>query len=283
MSAGGVYIDDSSENVTVTLDGDNYLAGYGFTFFSTYLTINGDDDDTLNIKSNQDAFSAGGNPGTLTVNGGKINAVTETTSYSPTIACRSFILNGGTVTASNNYYYVIISPVELNGGTLNVINTSPDSAALKGEIKMNIFAEIEKCLNGTHSYEYEVTSPAKCGVNAIERGVCSVCGETDDREAEGTALEHSFLDYVSNGDASCTDDGTKTAECIHGCGTTDTVTDEGSMLDHTDEDKDGICEECNEQIGCSFCGEIHKNLLEEIICLFFEFFHLVSQAFRISI
>ena len=45
--------------------------------------------------------------------------------------------------------------------------------------------------------------------------------------------EHSFTNYVSNGDATCTEDGTKTAECNNGCGETDTVTDEGSALGHS--------------------------------------------------
>lgn len=34
---------------------------------------------------------------------------------------------------------------------------------------------------------------------------------------------------------------------------------------------------------CSFCGNEHKNLIEEIICLIIEFFHLVKEAFRISL
>ena len=38
---------------------------------------------------------------------------------------------------------------------------------------------------------------------------------------------HSFTSYVSNGDATCTEDGTKTAKCER-CGTSETVTDEGS-------------------------------------------------------
>lgn len=34
---------------------------------------------------------------------------------------------------------------------------------------------------------------------------------------------------------------------------------------------------------CSFCGKEHENLIEEIICLIMEFFHLVMDAFRISL
>lgn len=34
---------------------------------------------------------------------------------------------------------------------------------------------------------------------------------------------------------------------------------------------------------CSFCGKEHENLIEEIICLIMEFFHLIKEAFRISL
>ena len=43
---------------------------------------------------------------------------------------------------------------------------------------------------------------------------------------------HTWGEYISNHDATCTADGTKTAECQF-CDATDTVVDEGSMLDHT--------------------------------------------------
>ena len=48
---------------------------------------------------------------------------------------------------------------------------------------------------------------------------------------EGSALDHSFTNYVSNNDATCTADGTKTAKCDR-CEVKDTVADEGSALDH---------------------------------------------------
>lgn len=43
---------------------------------------------------------------------------------------------------------------------------------------------------------------------------------------------HSFTKYESNKDATCTEDGTKTAECDR-CSEPNTVTDEGSVLGHT--------------------------------------------------
>ncbi|MBQ3161099.1 MAG: hypothetical protein IJC04_03115 [Oscillospiraceae bacterium] len=138
MSASGVYImSDTEENVTVTLDGDNYMYG-GFYIYASNLTINGDDDDILKIVSSSSAFTtSGGNPGSLTVNGGKINAVTETTDNYPTVSCfAGFTLNGGEVTASNNNYYVISNKTIINGGTLNVISTSPDIEAIELDVEI---------------------------------------------------------------------------------------------------------------------------------------------------
>ena len=43
-----------------------------------------------------------------------------------------------------------------------------------------------------------------------------------------SVVEHSFDKYVSNGDATYDEDGTKTAKCTNGCGATDTIADVGS-------------------------------------------------------
>ena len=54
---------------------------------------------------------------------------------------------------------------------------------------------------------------------------CNRCCE------ERVAPGHSFTNYVSDGNATCTEDGTKTAKCDR-CDVTDTVADEGSALGH---------------------------------------------------
>ena len=48
---------------------------------------------------------------------------------------------------------------------------------------------------------------------------------------DGNALGHNFTNYVSDGNATCTEDGTKTAKCDR-CNVTDTITDEGTALGH---------------------------------------------------
>lgn len=66
---------------------------------------------------------------------------------------------------------------------------------------------------------------------------CTLCGQTE-------RTEHVFGEYVSNNDATCTADGTKTAKCGF-CGETDTVTDEGSALGHSyRSDIDNVCGDC---------------------------------------
>lgn len=44
--------------------------------------------------------------------------------------------------------------------------------------------------------------------------------------------EHSFTNYIPDDNCTCTEDGTKTALCDNGCGTTDTVVIEGSAYGH---------------------------------------------------
>ena len=66
------------------------------------------------------------------------------------------------------------------------------------------------------------------------------CTETDTVTDTGSKLGHLFEDYVSNNDATCEQDGTKTARCVRygtgGCMATDTVTDTDSKLGHLFED-----------------------------------------------
>jgi glucan-binding YG repeat protein len=70
--------------------------------------------------------------------------------------------------------------------------------------------------------------------------VCDVCEEVDENRG------HLFTNYVSNNDATCTEDGTKTATCDReGCEEKDTIADADSMLDHLyDNDCDAKCNVC---------------------------------------
>ncbi len=208
--------------------------------------------------------------------------------------------------------------------TGTVAENAEKIAELKERLKA-LFDAAELCLAGTHSFmNYTETSSAKCEVNAKETGTCWFCGETDEREVEGSALEHSFtkyeeteapkcgvagkevaycdngcqttderetpalehifLDYVSNGDATCTADGTKTAYCIHGCGATDTVADEGSMIDHSDEDGDKLCDDCGSEAydRCDICGgKAHgDDKIQLVFCMIITIIRFVTAILK---
>ncbi len=87
---------------------------------------------------------------------------------------------------------------------------------------------------------------ATCAAKAI----CTICG-TEYGELDPD--NHSFVDYKSDENATCTEDGTKTAVCENGCGTKDTIADEGSAKGHSGGTATcisrAVCEICNLEYG----------------------------------
>ena len=96
-----------------------------------------------------------------------------------------------------------------------------------------------------------VTTPATCTEKGVRTYTCTSSSHT--RTEDIPALNHSFAGqaYVSDNNATCEQDGTKTAKCVRygtgGCMATDTVTDTGSKLGHLFEDyvsnNDATCEQ----------------------------------------
>lgn len=102
---------------------------------------------------------------------------------------------------------------------------------------------------------------------------CTVCGTELD-----AIKDHKFVEYVSDNNATCTADGTKTAKCIYDCGLTDTVTDKGSAKDHNDVDGNGKCDGCNGEF-CDSCGKIHEDWMSLLFCFIADFIKLVVSFF----
>ena len=110
-----------------------------------------------------------------------------------------------------------------------------------------------------HSYNAVVTNP-DC-VNGGYTTYTCVCGNS--YVADHTdALGHSFTNYVSNDDATCTEDGTKTAKCDR-CDATDTQVDVDSKLGHTSGNvvtENVVPNDCvnngshDEAVYCTVCG-----------------------------
>ena len=78
----------------------------------------------------------------------------------------------------------------------------------------------------------EAVEPTCTEPGKTEGKHCSVCKEVLAAQKEVDALGHTYGEYVSNNDATCTEDGTKTAKCVR-CDATDTVTDTGSATGHS--------------------------------------------------
>lgn len=118
--------------VNITLEGTTEVTGY-VSIADEHLIFDGDEAAIFKAPY----FTTSGRPGSVTVNGGNIVLDYVTESYSHTIACDGgFIINGGTVTASNNFSHVVYNAVTLNGGELNVISTSADYAAIEETVTM---------------------------------------------------------------------------------------------------------------------------------------------------
>ena len=81
-----------------------------------------------------------------------------------------------------------------------------------------------------HTFDDGVVTDPTCTEGGYTTYTCTVCGYSY-QDNETTALGHNFVDYVSDNNATCTSDGTKTAKCTR-CEVTDTIADAGSMLAH---------------------------------------------------
>ena len=81
----------------------------------------------------------------------------------------------------------------------------------------------------THDHKAQITVP-KCGKQGYTTYTCE-CGDSYVSDYV-KALEHKYTNYTYNNDAKCGINGTETALCDNGCGTSDVRTKSGTALDH---------------------------------------------------
>lgn len=95
----------------------------------------------------------------------------------------------------------------------------------------------------THTYTLETLRESTCTATGIGMYLCA-CG--DYYIVVLPTIDHVFTNYVYNWDETCTSDGTSTAYCDFGCGTSDTVIAGGTMNPHMfvfyEYNNDGNCE-----------------------------------------
>ena len=134
-----------------------------------------------------------------------------------------------------------------NHGGPNGAEVEPDICALKPDGKIEYYAPgsamtgtpPKTVTNPTGDYIWDggtVTTPATCTGKGVRTYTCTSSSHTKTEDIP--ALNHSFAGqaYVSDNNATCEQDGTKTAKCVRygtgGCTATDTVTDADSKLGH---------------------------------------------------
>ena len=140
-------------------------------------------------------------------------------------------------------------------GPVNGKEVEPDICALNPGGKIEYYAPRSSMsgtpnktvTNPTGDFVWDsgtVTTPATCTGKGVRTYTCTSSSHT--RTEDIPALNHSFAgqEYVSDNNATCEQDGTKTAKCVRygkgGCTATDTVTDTGSKLNHDFKSEDYI-------------------------------------------
>ena len=115
-----------------------------------------------------------------------------------------------------------------------------------------------------HTYEFETLVPVSCTECEVLLGKC-VCGETTIKVGK-SAMGHDESTFISNNDATCKSDGTKSGQCSS-CGEIITTTDIGSRYEHAWEEKtlEATYEAAGEvYLECSRAGCDGKETLEII-------------------
>ena len=165
-------------------------------------------------------------------------------------------------------------------GPVNGTEVEPDICALNPSGKIEYYAPgsvmtgtpSKTVTNPTGDFVWDsgtVTTPATCTGKGVRTYTCTSSSHTKTEDIP--ALNHSFAgqEYVSDNNATCEQDGTKTAKCVRygtgGCTETDTVTDTGSKLGHLFEDyvsnNDATCEQDGTKtakcVRYDQCGETH--------------------------
>ena len=140
-------------------------------------------------------------------------------------------------------------------GPVNGTEVEPDICALNPSGKIEYYAPgsvmtgtpNKTVTNPTGDFVWDsgtVTTPATCTGKGVRTYTCTSSSHTKTEDIP--ALNHSFAgqEYVSDNNATCGQDGTKTIRCVRygtgGCTETDTVTDTGSKLGHFFEVEDYV-------------------------------------------
>ncbi|MDO4838368.1 MAG: hypothetical protein Q4B32_08230 [Clostridia bacterium] len=265
---GGGYQKDGS-NITITnaevnAQGGDYGAGIGGGEYGngSDITISGSQINALGGRFGAGIGGGGDSDGSnIAISGGATKAAGG--------ACGAGIGGGAFGNESNitvsddaqvqaqggNVFASFGAGAPIGNGGYNNVNYSPvtgeeatlDVSKLTAEGSIEYYAPSADMKTGTpqkivgHVHDWDtgvVTTPATCTKKGVITYTCQA-GNDFKKTEEIPLLPHSFEGqaYVSDGNATCEQDGTKTKYCIRygtgGCTETHTVTDVGSRLNHS--------------------------------------------------
>ena len=267
---GGAYGNGSDITVTggeVTANSGNYGAGIGGGGWGNgnNISISGG-----KVTATGGTFAAGIGGGMhrdgndITISGGEVSASGGVNGAGIGGGLRS---KGNDITVSGDTKLKVRGGVEddidgagagigdggsnADGSRIPGAEVEPDICALNPSGKIEYYAPRSSMsgtpnktvTNPTGDFVWDsgtVTTPATCTGKGVRTYTCTSSSHTKTEDIP--ALNHSFAgqEYVSDNNATCEQDGTKTARCVRygtgGCMETDTVTDTDSKLGHLFED-----------------------------------------------
>ena len=259
-NGGSLTIGDADNNGKLTAEGGKYGAGIGGgnNGAGSDITITGGE---VNATGGYGGAGIGGGDlgdgSDITITGGEVNATGGNFSAGIGGGLRR---KGNDITVSGDAKLKVQGGVKDNwdgagagignGGSsyTNGAEVEPDICALKSSGKIEYYAPgtpmsgapTKTVTNPTEDHVWDSgteTKPATCTEKGFKTYTCTKHPSVT-KTVDIPALNHSFVgqEYVSNNDATCEQDGTKTAKCVRygtgGCMETDTVTDTGSKLGH---------------------------------------------------
>ncbi|MGN1310222.1 MAG: bacterial Ig-like domain-containing protein [Clostridia bacterium] len=247
MIVTATYNDGSTKEVTnyTVTDGTNLTAG------KTSVTISYTEDGVTKTTTQEITVTAKALTGiAVTKAPDNVNYVAGQ-NFDPTGMVIEAIWNTGEEEETTNYTII-------NGDNLTC---SQDKVEIQYNANSTIKTQVP--ITVTHSEVTDEAVAPTCTKTGLTEGQhCSLCNEVITVQQTIPSLGHSFTNYVSNNDSTCTKDGTKTAKCDR-CEVTDTKADEGSKKPHTeviDKAVEATCTETGLTEGkhCSVCNEVIK-------------------------
>ena len=145
-------------------------------------------------------------------------------------------IDGGeakTIKLSGNFVpYILATGLESGTHTVELVPVFSDKVGTRVDWIYAFFSSDATKSTHNHAYGDYVSNGDATCTQDGTKSAACSVCGAKDTVADVGSASHSFTNYVSDNNATCTEDGTKTAKCDK-CDATDTIADEGSKLGHS--------------------------------------------------